>query len=641
MAHGLLRLLTFPAAWLMLLAMTASLLSATERIPVEVFARGTEMGAPELSPSGNKLAYVAYVQGKPLVIVRDLIARTERAVLSGEINDFTIKFCWFKTEERLVCQFHGTAFVLGNPYAVSRMLAINIDSSAAKVLIQNGAAGGSQFQDRILHRLPDDPDNVLVQVDDNNNVYPSVFKLNVRTGAMRQVTRERDPVLRWSADRDGVVRFGFGVNQAGKKGIYLARDSADSDWRVLQRFALFDNKNWHVAGFGVTPNTLLVLADHNGRDALFEMDLSDKTDQQLVFANSTHDIDSPEYWPTDGRFIGVSYETEKPQLELTDPTARAVQLAMDRAIPDHINRVVSASRDSKRLLISSSNDVHPPRYFLFDVAAGRLVEIGQDNAALRKHTLANMRPVNITATDGTLVPGYLTIPVGSNGKNLPGIVLPHGGPYARDSWGYDELVQMLVSRGYAVLQLNYRGSTGYGQAWFDAGFQGWGTAMHMDITAGARWLRDQGIVDPQRLAIVGWSYGGYAALIGAVKEPELYRCAVSIAGVSDLLEWRFQTSRFYGGAAAAANAVGTDDLATQSPRRRAAEIKVPVLLVHGTSDITVKVEHSKDMGKALTRAKKPHELILIKDGGHSLSAPAMRLTLFQALERFLAQHLGS
>ena len=207
--------------------------------------------------------------------------------------------------------------------------------------------------------------------------------------------------------------------------------------------------------------------------------------------------------------------------------------------------------------------------------------------------------------------------------------------------GYDPLVQRLASRGYAVPQVNYRGSTGYGEEWLAAGFQGWGTVMHDDITAASRWLIAEGIADPRRLCIVGWSYGGYAALIGAVNEPDLYRCAVSVAGVSDLKAIASEDSRFYGGHAAARHSTGTQDLESQSPRRRAAEIKAPVLLVHGHADVSVVVDHSEKMASALKRAGKPHELLVIRNGDHSLRTPAMRQTLYERLVAFLAATLDA
>ncbi len=245
------------------------------------------MRSPAISPSGRLLVYVSHINDKNHVVVRDLVARSEKAILLGEINDFLVQNCWFKTDDRLVCHFLGTSFVPGDPFPVTRMLAVNADGSKIKVLVQNGSAGVSQFQDRILHRLPDDPEHVLVQLDNDANVFPSVFKLNIRNGNLRQIVRERDPVLHWFSDRDGAVRFGYGFTDTTKKGIYLARNSADGDWRVLNRFARFDSEQWRVAGFSVTKDSLLVLSNHNGRDALFEMDLDDQSDQQLLFSDST------------------------------------------------------------------------------------------------------------------------------------------------------------------------------------------------------------------------------------------------------------------------------------------------------------------------------------------------------------------
>jgi dipeptidyl aminopeptidase/acylaminoacyl peptidase len=267
--------------------------------------------------------------------------------------------------------------------------------------------------------------------------------------------------------------------------------------------------------------------------------------------------------------------------------------------------------------------------------------IGELYDAVAGATLAPMTPVRVPLAGGLSMHGYLTLPPGRAGRNLPAVMLPHGGPYSRDGWGYDPLVQLLASRGYAVLQVNYRGSTGYGTDWLAAGFQGWGTVMHDDITTAARWLAAEGIADPRRMCIVGWSYGGYAALIGAVKEPDLYRCAVSIAGVSDLAAIANEDSRFYGGRAATVNSTGAQDLEALSPRRHVARIKAPILLVHGHADIQVVADHSKKMADALQRAGKPHDLLLIQNGDHSLRTPAMRLVLYEKLAAFLSMHLDA
>jgi len=303
-----------------------------------------------------------------------------------------------------------------------------------------------------------------------------------------------------------------------------------------------------------------------------------------------------------------------------------------------VNRVVDSSADGRKLLIASSKDVRPTEYYVLDLDVKKMLRVGSANPALASAQLAPMKPVKIKAPDGVMLPGYLTLPVGSDGKKVPMIVYPHGGPHVRDHWGFDEMVQFFASRGYAVLQVNYRGSTGYGTEWYEAGLQGWGTVMVDDITAATRWAIAEGIADPAHTSIVGWSYGGYAALMSAVREPDLYRCTVSIAGVSDLKALASDDSRFYGGRKAVNRILGTDtdELKAGSPMRSPEKIRIPVLLVHGDDDIQVLVDHSKRMARALDGAKKKYELVIIKDGNHSLSRFEWRQTLLTKLEAFLA-----
>jgi dipeptidyl aminopeptidase/acylaminoacyl peptidase len=249
-----------------------------------------------------------------------------------------------------------------------------------------------------------------------------------------------------------------------------------------------------------------------------------------------------------------------------------------------------------------------------------------------------MKPVKIKGPDGVMLPGYLTLPLGSTGKKLPLIVYPHGGPHARDSWGYDFMVQFMASRGYAVLQVNFRGSTGYGWDWYEAGLRNWGTVMVDDITASTKWAIAEGIADPANITIVGWSYGGYAALMSAVREPDLYRAVVSIAGVADLRALARDDQRFYGGRQRATYTLGDDvsELKAGSPLRAVDKIRAPVLLVHGDADVQVDVDQSKRMARALKGADKKCELVIVKDGNHSLARYEWRETLLTKLEAFLA-----
>jgi dipeptidyl aminopeptidase/acylaminoacyl peptidase len=625
--------------------LTASLFAcaahAAERIPVGEFAPASgSYTAMDLSPDGSLVVGTSLVDGEPIITVMDVAKMESSAVMRGWVSGYTVNWCGFKTNRRLLCGFQGIDHVAGIPYPVTRLVGANTDRSGTKVLSQRGTRSGAQLQDRIVHWLPDDPSHVLIEVDDGEDsaIFPGVYRLDVETGDMRRVLRPRDPVLHWYADRKGVVRFGYGYS--GKNAIFVARNSEDDTWRVLSRFERFGEAPFQLHGFGILPGTMLVSLEHNGRDAIYEMDLTEKNDLQLLYAHPTADVDGVLFGRRDGGIVGFTYETDRPQRQLIDPDARRAQAAIDASLPGTSNVVLRQSAGGSRFLVSASSDVHPPEYFLFDLDARTRVRLASHNQKLAARSLAPQRSIEVKTPEGLVLPGYLTLPVGVEPKNLPAIVLPHGGPYSRDSWGYDPLVQLLASRGYAVIQVNFRGSTGYGKAWKEAGFQGWGTVMHEDITSAARWLIAQGVADPKRLCIVGWSYGGYAALIGAIKEPGLYRCAASIAGVTSLGQLQRDREIYYGGSDATRNQTGTEDLAESSPVRLVDRMQVPVLLVHGTDDMQVRVDHSKRMAKALEQARKPAELVLIEDGDHSLSRAAWRETLYARLTRFLEANLG-
>jgi dipeptidyl aminopeptidase/acylaminoacyl peptidase len=600
------------------------------------FAADTDFSFPTLSPDGDKVAFVTRVDDKRLLVVIDFAKRERRGLMPATVEEFDIEWCSFKSDERLLCGFKGTQFFRGQPYPVSRLVSVDVTGKAkAKVLLQNGSLGASQFQDRIVDWRMDDPKHVYIELtDDTGGPFPTVHSLDVYTGLTTVVQRSRAPIMNWTTDRNGVVRFGSGYDE--RKSTFITRESPDESWRTLAKWERGE-ANFDVMGFGPSPGTLLVAAPHNGRSAIFELDLTEKSDRQLLFANPDVDVGEAIYWPTDRRIIGFSYETDHPKRMLFDAEAEAVYGAIDQILPNAENRIVDASKDGKKLLVASFADIRPSEYFILDLTSNKLKRIGSANPALAKTPLAPMKAVKIKGPDGQLLPGYLTIPVGSAGKKLPTIVYPHGGPYARDSWGFDTVVQFLASRGYAVVQVNFRGSTGYGDDWYDAGLRNWGTVMVDDITAATKWAIAEGIADPAHTCIVGWSYGGYAALMSAVREPDLYKCVVSIAGVSDLRALANDERRFYGGRFRAKYSIGsdTDELKAGSPLRAPEKIKAPVLLVHGDDDIQVNVDQSRRMARALEREKKKYELVIIKDGNHSLARYEWRETLFTKLEAFL------
>jgi dipeptidyl aminopeptidase/acylaminoacyl peptidase len=611
--------------------------SAAYAVPsIADFSADADFAAPALSPDGNLVAFVTRAEDKRLLVVLDLGKRERRGLMAATSDSFELTWCNFKSNERLLCGMRGTQFSSGQPYAVSRLVAIDTSGkNKPRVLVQNGANGASQFQDRITDWQVTDPRHVLIQLTDSHSIFPTVHALDIYTGLTSVVQRGRSPILYWTTDRAGVVRFGSGYDNS--KSTFITRDSADANWRTLAKWELGEN-DFDAVGFGPTPGTLLVTAVHNGREAIFEMDLNEKSSRQLLFANGEVDVGGAIYWPADRRIVGFGYDTDLPRRMVFDLEARSIFDAIDSVLPNANNRVVDSSSDGRKLLIASSRDVRPTEYHILDLDEKKLRRVGSANPALANAQLAPMKPVKIKGPDGVMLPGYLTLPVGSNGRKLPMVVYPHGGPHVRDRWGFDEMVQFFASRGYAVLQVNYRGSTGYGYEWYEAGLQGWGTVMVDDITAATKWALAEGIADPAHTCIVGWSYGGYAALMSSVREPDLYRCSVSIAGVADLKALAREDSRFYGGRKAVARILGTDadELKAGSPLRSPEKIKIPVLLVHGDDDIQVLVDHSRRMARALDGAKKKYELVIIKDGNHSLSRFEWRQTLLTKLEAFLA-----
>jgi dienelactone hydrolase len=607
--------------------------------PASLFAPEPEFDVAEISPAGTRLVRTGRVNNRRALIGFDIDKRKMRPLLDVDSDDFNVRWCRFKNESWLVCEFYLTEFHQGRPYTLGRILSFDYEHPTKQILIRKATTFDLGYAHDVIDWLPKDPTHILVEMPENGSIYPSVLSFDVQTGRQQRVLHPREGIFDWMTDGNGTVRFGSGYD-AHMQLTYITRKSDDAPWRTLLKASAF-SAPFETVGFGPTPDTLLVMAERNGRKAVYELDLNDTKDMQLVFAHPTVDVGGPIRW-SNHRIVGFWYETDVGRNDLFDRDAMMVQRIIDETLPNGGNGVESITADGRRFIATSQYDTRPATFHLFDRDSRSMLNLGSMYPALDDFVGAPMRPVEIEVSRDLTLPGYLTVPTDSDGRHLPTIVVPHGGPYARDDWGYDVLVQFLASRGYAVLQVNFRGSEGYGSAWYEAGRQKWGTVMIDDITAAARWSIDQGVADPARMCVVGWSFGGYAALMSAVREPTLYRCAVSIAGVSDLRALFEEELRYYGGRASVEHAVGDDrkELDAGSPVRAANRIQVPVLLVHGAADGRVFVDHSRRMAQALERAGKPYELVVIDGGDHSLRRSAWRLRLYEKLEQFLAANLG-
>jgi len=419
---------------------------------------------------------------------------------------------------------------------------------------------------------------------------------------------------------------------------YLYRVLNSTDWKQL---AEVDYKEFQPLAVDAETNQLYALKKKDGRYALYGIKLDGTLAEKLIAANPHVDIDDVVRFGDGQRVIGYTYSEDKGVVVYFDPEFKALSESLSRALPQSpIIDFIDSSHDGRTLLIHAGSDNDPGRFYVFERDKKTLTPAMIDRPELEGRQLASVKPVSITAPDGATIPAYLTLPPGKAPKGLPAVILPHGGPSARDYWGFDWLAQFLAARGYAVLQPEYRGSAGFGDAWLNEnGFKNWRTSID-DVTALAKWLGAQGIADPQRLAIVGWSYGGYAALQSAVTEPALYKAVVAIAPVTDLGMLKTDARNFANSNLVEREIGDGPHLVEGSPLHRASDIRVPVLLAHGDIDSNVRISHSLKMEAALRSAGRDVKLLTFSGLDHQLDDSDARTEMLTEIGKLLDKTIG-
>lgn len=636
--------------WIAFLVVSVSNLSfATEPFPVEHFSRLPEFTRPQLSPKGTMVGFVQNLSESGIAVLTSLNLTTGEMLYLVQSDNKEVKINWFEwiNEQTLVISVRYASSRYGTDTVETRLIAVDAkkDRDESRLLIKPRNAGirdqhFSQFQDNVIDFLPDDPEHILIAVDLDRANQPSVYKLNVATGRKSRLERGKRQIRNWITDQQGRVRVGTTLDYKSGEASTLVRGiGEDDDWQRHFEYNALTDPAIHPVGFDLDPNILYFKKYNGDKRALFKIDL--RTNQQeLVFEDPDFDVDGRLLYSKKTRgVIGLTHTNSPTGKIYWDAERERLQRSFDAALPDTDNYLIDFSQDENIYILYTENDFTPGAYYLGNRQEGQLSFMFEQYPELQPDNLSAHELVTYKARDGIEIQGYLSIPKGTSGP-LPFILHPHGGPGARDVSGFDYWTTYFTSRGYGVFRPNFRGSTGYGYEFSQSQMKGWGLEMQDDLEDAANWLVDTKVAQQGKICIVGASYGGYAAMMGIAKTPDLYKCAVSFAGVSNLKKL-VQDSRKYTNTKFVKNQIGDDydDLENRSPYYQVNNIKTPILIVHGEDDRVVNVNQSQMMVEELEDEDKLVEYLELENGDHYLSIQQNRHAFFKAMDVFLQKHL--
>ncbi len=570
--------------------------------------------AATLSPDGSSVLYLTPGPGpKTFAVVSSLMTGQSKTVVATDGDPESLQWCSYSAPQRVVCSIVGNVTIADDLAGFRRLVSMTISGEDAKLLgrpmrVHDASLYGVDayvldWRDakdgRVLMQRRYVP--TLTETIQDRREGLGIDLVDTQTLRSDRVEAPNPTAQGYMTDGHGNVRIMTVVDYSRGKMQplvkYLYRVPNSRDWKTLVDY---QEKQFEPLAIDAEINSLYALKKKEGRFALYRIKLDDSRAETFIAADPKVDIDGVVRVGEGQRVVGYYVSGDKPETIYFDSEFGPLNQSLRKALPNlPIIHFVDTTADGRKLLIYAGSDDDPGRYYLFDRDHGTLNEAMVERPQLEGRALAKMKPVTVAARDGAQIPAYLTLPPGKIAKNLPAIVMPHGGPSSRDYWDFDWLSQFFAARGYAVIQPEYRGSEGFGDKWLNEnGFLNWKTSM-ADIADSARWLGTQGIADPSRIAIVGWSYGGYAALQSAATYPSLYKAVVAIAPVTDLATLKKDIS-FYEPNEYIENFVGSGPYIVEgSPYRNADKINVPVLLVHGDLDTNVKFHQSEMMYDAL------------------------------------------
>lgn len=599
-------------------------------LPMEDFFRNPEVGAFSLSPDGAKLAFVKPWERRMNVYVRDIETGAEKRVTSATERDIA-GFFWKGSDRIVYIQDKG-----GDENF--HIYLTDIEGKASRDLTPfDGVRAG------VLDDLEEDPEHMLLEMNRRNPEVFDVYRCELATGELTQIAENPGNITGWLTDHDGRLRVAYetdGVNSS-----LLYRPTEKDAFKTLVTTNFKDSFLPLMFGYD---NKLLYVASNLGRDkiAVYTFDPDANKTRDLVFEHPDVDVASLISSKKRKVITGVVYTTDKSRYHFFDKDRKELQDTLEKFFPGYEVAVTGMDDDERRATVRVYGDRTRGGSYLFDRQSNSLTKLADHSPWLKETEMAPMEPIQYTSRDGLTIHGYLTLPLGVASRDLPLVVIPHGGPSARDEWGFDSEVQFLANRGAAVLQVNFRGSTGYGKKFWQAGFKQWGRTMQDDVTDGVEWLVKRGIADPKRLAIYGGSYGGYAALAGATFTPDLYACAVSYVGPSNiftLLEsippyWEPYREMEY-------EEIGhpvkdKELLESISPVLHADKIRIPLFVAQGANDPRVKKAESDQIVEAVRKAGKDVVYMVKDNEGHGFRNEENRFDFYREMGGFLKKHLG-
>lgn len=600
-------------------------------IDMKSFFKNGEKSTFRISPDGRYYSYRADFKGKMNIFVQK-VGDTSAARITNDTSRSIGQYFWKGSKIVYLQDIGGDENF--------QIFSVNPDGSALKSLTPFPGIRSGIID--VLTEIPGKEKEIMVQINKRVKEYFDPYLLNLETGLLTLLYENKQNFESWTTDNTGVIRLATKTDGVNITTLYRNTDKDTFGVLLTTNF----KESFVPQAFDAANKNLYVLSNI-GRDkvSLVEYDPTAKKELKELYSNPDYDLSGAYYDKKKQVLASVSWESEKREEHFFDKEWEAIQKGLDNEFKGYETNIVGFDDARTKGIVWVGSDRLPAKYYVYDFKTKSTTEAANPYPWINEKDMAYCKPITYKSRDGLTIHGYLTLPKGVEAKNLPVVINPHGGPWARDGWGFNNEIQFLANRGYAVLQMNFRGSTGYGRKFWEASFKEWGKKMQDDITDGVEWLKKEGIADPKRIGIYGASYGGYATLAGVAFTPDLYAAAVDYVGVSNLFTfmntippyWKPYLDQFH-------EMVGDPKkdsalMAAASPVMAADKIKTPLFVVQGANDPRVNIAESDQMVAALKKRGVDVEYMVKKDEGHGFANQANQYDFYGAMEKFLDKHL--